>query len=570
MKSIKIALIIILCLGIVQGASCMKRPGEDSAGQASVKIARPTVVHIHGELTQAIESGNVALIQELIKRHGSVNVTEKCGCTPLALAVDKGNKEIVSLLLDAGAQINACFTYLDVTNHTALEIAVNRADKEMVELLIRKGAHLNYILIAALRSRIPNKEIVTLLLEAGAPVNISVTRGNTQGITPLMYAVSYAKDLVALLLEKGADVNAKAGNGFTPLGIAIRLNQTEVVIKLLETGKINLESKIKALHVASYVGYQSIIDELLKSGIPVDSLDQNRTALMVAAHQGHTDVVRRLIRAGAQMETRGHDAATALILAAKAGSLGTMAKLIERGAQVNVHDSGGYGPIEWCNRQKSETNLAMLQAPLDEKFGKHLKEQDYTDICLLLKIYQEKVLAEYLKQPLEWTDQYIANVTKTHIFVIGSYKQTLLMWTCIFGHDPIALFLLHKCPIEEFINHRDTLGRTALMYALLYGHYDIARAFCELDERYYAQNKKHLVDVTAKDTYGNTALTYAVKAKNLALVHMLMQAGARVCVTPELIKYMAHEGYLKIMATMLCSVSDYAQTESVKNPILFK
>jgi len=59
-----------------------------------------------------------------------------------------------------------------------------------------------------------NKEIVELLIAAGADVNARDDGGDT----PLLNAAAFGqKEIVELLIGKGAEVNAKNANGETPL-----------------------------------------------------------------------------------------------------------------------------------------------------------------------------------------------------------------------------------------------------------------------------------------------------------------------------------------------------------------
>jgi len=56
-------------------------------------------------------------------------------------------------------------------------------------------------------------EIVRMLLEAGAEVDVR----DTDGKTALHYALRGGAENIRVLLEFGADVNAQARNGYTPL-----------------------------------------------------------------------------------------------------------------------------------------------------------------------------------------------------------------------------------------------------------------------------------------------------------------------------------------------------------------
>lgn len=57
----------------------------------------------------AVQNGNLALLQTLINAGVNPNVKERCGATPLTLAVIKGQEEMVKLLLDNFAICHAAY-----------------------------------------------------------------------------------------------------------------------------------------------------------------------------------------------------------------------------------------------------------------------------------------------------------------------------------------------------------------------------------------------------------------------------------------------------------------------------
>ena len=55
-------------------------------------------------LIQAVYEGNVFRVQQLIDDGVNINTKDKFGMTPLILAADNGNHQIVKILLDSGAK----------------------------------------------------------------------------------------------------------------------------------------------------------------------------------------------------------------------------------------------------------------------------------------------------------------------------------------------------------------------------------------------------------------------------------------------------------------------------------
>lgn len=137
-----------------------------------------------------------------------------------------GSTEIVRGLLDAGAGIECClcFRWIDETNRrlTPLQAAAQQGNEEVVSLLLEAGADVNVAAygscptalqaICSFLSNTPGKHekktrIVKLLLNKDANLNAAPARHS--GFTALqMTARKGELDITMLLLQRGADVNA--------------------------------------------------------------------------------------------------------------------------------------------------------------------------------------------------------------------------------------------------------------------------------------------------------------------------------------------------------------------------
>ncbi len=197
----------------------------------------------------------------------------------------------------------------------ALIDAVQNEDVAQVKKLIAEGANVNTVAPGygttplMLAATVRNPEMVKMLLDKGAKVNVADRRG----ITPLWEAVHEMwgmdvdkKDtieVVKMLLSKGANVNARNFLGQTVLGEAARRNNPELMKMLLaKKPKVNIPDSMMGmtpLMFAAEVGNPEVVKMLLDAGAKVNSLFQGGTPLMVAAEVGNPEIVKMLLAAGA-------------------------------------------------------------------------------------------------------------------------------------------------------------------------------------------------------------------------------------------------------------------------------
>lgn len=138
----------------------------------------------------AVLEDNLSKVEEIIKTDpNQINAKELyAGLYPLHYAVSVNNKEMVNLLIDKGASINAQSN----DGSTSLHVASVLGYKEIVELLINRGADVN---AKDNRDRTPlhlasqggHIEIVKLLIGKGADIKLE----DKDDWTPLDYAKVY-------------------------------------------------------------------------------------------------------------------------------------------------------------------------------------------------------------------------------------------------------------------------------------------------------------------------------------------------------------------------------------------
>jgi ankyrin repeat protein len=114
-------------------------------------------------LLAAIRRSDAAAVKQLIADGANVNHKFRYDRMPLSFAADRGHLDIVKMLLEAGADVNARDSFY---NATALDWALEKSHVEIVRLLLEKGAggREQALVTAARRGRL---ELVKMLLALG-------------------------------------------------------------------------------------------------------------------------------------------------------------------------------------------------------------------------------------------------------------------------------------------------------------------------------------------------------------------------------------------------------------------
>jgi ankyrin repeat protein len=194
-------------------------------------------------------------VKLLIDNGADVNTKKKFGGdTALKLATEYGNIEIVTMLIGAGANINAQDSY-----------------KETVIITASKWGHIT---------------IVKLLIEEGADVNDQDKNGHTA-----LYWATIRGDaeIVKMLIGAEADLNIQYSG-------VIYLDSDEEFTSNSKLVKYTIEfHQYTVLIIASEMGYTEIVKLLINAGADVHLQDDlGRTASMIATEEGHNEIIQFL------------------------------------------------------------------------------------------------------------------------------------------------------------------------------------------------------------------------------------------------------------------------------------
>ncbi len=334
------------------------------------------------------------IVKLLVGKSANVNAKTREGSTPLIKAIEwfagteRGHlaltsraeiasmMDVVRLLIDNGADVNAADTYDD----TPLILAVASGEKSLVELLLARGAAVNskgHEGVSALYTATiaGQNEIAELLIARGAEVNA----GTKTGFTPLGYAARDGNRAMAeLLIAHGADMNTKdARYGRTPLVWALTMSsmvspgrESPVWKQLSAREQADIRKEIY-VHKGQWI---DVAGQLIDHGADANAADsKGRSPLYLAAAIGDSGLIRSLIGRGAALDDMR--AGESPLHAAIAGQRKEAAVLlINGGANVNIPDTGGMTPLHFLSTFMDDRNLAGLM--IDHGAGINVRDKD--------------------------------------------------------------------------------------------------------------------------------------------------------------------------------------------------
>ena len=188
-------------------------------------------------------AGNADVVSTLLDAGADVNYADSRGWTSVVLAARTGDSELVRTLLDAGGDVNGGDSQR-LSPGTPLMQAAWASDVECAKLLLARGAHpdersVNTALIFAATHG--SLELVELLLGAGADPQAHVVT-NYVPESPILaaaYSDSLNAEIVKILVSKEVDIQKEDKRGETPLSIARKRGRTEIVTLLLQSAGNN-------------------------------------------------------------------------------------------------------------------------------------------------------------------------------------------------------------------------------------------------------------------------------------------------------------------------------------------
>ncbi|RYP14907.1 hypothetical protein DL765_006049 [Monosporascus sp. GIB2] len=280
------------------------------------------------------------------------------------------------------------------------------------------------------------------------------------------------------ILQRGdqvtSGIDTRDDDGRTPLSWAAANGSEPVVKLLLDTGKVDVDSKDNIysqtpLSLAAGKGHEAVVKLLLDTAkVDVNSKDSKyyQTPLSWAAEKGHEAIVKLLLNTGkVDINSNNIYGQTLLSWAAEKGHEAIVKLLLDTGkADVDSKTSTGRTPLSWAAEKGHEAIVKLLldtgKVDVDSKDSK--------------------------------------------------YGQTPLSWAAEKGHEAIVKLLLDTGKVD--VNSNDKCGRTPLLWAAVNGREAVVKLLLDTGK----------VDVDSKNSeYGRTPLWWAAANEHKAVVKLL-------------------------------------------------
>lgn len=450
-----------------------------------------TPLHIASQMS-------LKMVTYLLSQNANVNEQNNNGETPLHRAISEGTQEVIKLLIEHGANIEA----EDTAKRRPLHLAANKY---------------NY-----------NCDLIEILLNAGATVHVRDEKGDTPSILAIKQCYGRSIGSAKLLIDKEKVIDNSYGKEL--LNVAAR-HASELIEYLLAKGiDINTSSETEqtTLYTAAMNGCSEGVRILLKNGAKLREQSLQRDIAEIA-RKSDFRVLKHILNAYPDVKFETVDGLNVPFRFGSLVNLENAALLIQRGANANDQF-----PFKGSNR------TALMHAIFGETYGvaesilaagADINETSELDGVLMTPLYQSLSLLKY--KAVEWCLQNGANVNalpanwdqeKYKKHTCNASVKRLIKYIAILRHQRLevderlmdlisshATYRNFKESCDDEIRRLATerLGGVVTLFDVLVASSDKRAS--------YARNERYVDSVKSKRKYEWNRLNYGNEIHALAI-----------------------------------------------------
>ena len=290
------------------------------------------------------------IIQLLLDAGADIDGLTNVACEPpLFLAVEVRSAKLCQFLLEKGANVHS----QGLIQQTCLHVASHTGNRDIVEVLLQYGADINALqsgrnaLYCAARKE--HQGVVDVLLNFGASAEAKVI----QQAQALHGACRKGHTrTVRRLLQYGVDIEVVDVNQSTALHIAVQKGNKKMVRLLFEHGariEVSDVGHLTALHHAVAQGQYDMMMLLLDHGADIEARRiDGCTPLALAALNGWAIAVKLLVNKGANVHAVRNDGSSVLHCGALGGDLEVVSFLLHHGADPQAVCNDKFSVLHWA------------------------------------------------------------------------------------------------------------------------------------------------------------------------------------------------------------------------------
>jgi ankyrin repeat protein len=356
--------------------------------------------HATQQLINAINKNDTATASSLISS-GSVNFN--CKPWPLHHAARRGGVDIITMLLDAGADINT----VDERRRTACHLAILENHFDALKLLVERGANLDLVdssslsLLSIVAQCCRDEQYVNFLLGAGAPID-GLSNGElmrlVKSVAVFDRLIARGVNFTTMRDESGRTLChhvARNGTSEDDLRFLVNVCGNDAVHAVDDDDRT-------PLHWAASFGNDSAVRVLVECGAEIDRQDNfGCTALFGAAAIVQSSHVELLLALGADVDMVTNNGETACHRAAERRKPAPLCALVAAGGDLDQPDNKGETPrviavrteahlptpdeIDDARRQIAKTRLDLVrERAFQICLGLHSLDINALQLCEIL------------------------------------------------------------------------------------------------------------------------------------------------------------------------------------------